>query len=147
MTCIFPFQREASKLVARIKARSNLAKGWMKRRCWKIAARIERRNARVTGKQRRRRRSQILDHPVAEKWGRLVNRRVLSGCTERADGQYGTTCPSQRNRDTLSKAGESAWRAALKAHFPRTRCSFLRRARDTEFNDGGSSTALNGPFS
>jgi len=60
-----------------------------------------------------------LDHPVAEEWGRLVNRRVLSGCTERADGQYGTTCcPSQRNRDTLSKAGESASRTALKVHFP-----------------------------
>lgn len=67
-----------------------------------------------------------------------MNRRVLSGCTERADGQYGTTCPSQRNRDTLSKAGESAWRAALKSALStHTRCSFLRRARDdTEFNDG-----------
>jgi len=96
-----------------------------------------------------------LDHPVAEKWGRLVNRRVLSGCTERADDQYGTTCcPSQRNRDTLSKAGESASWTALKAHFPHTYTrthtgdrGFLRACEHTVCSAGvPSSTRLSVHF-
>lgn len=64
-------------------------------------------------------------------WGRLVNRRVLSGCTFRADGQYGTTCcPSQRNRDTLSEAGESALRTVFKVRSLRARTHNTREYRD-----------------
>lgn len=86
-----------------------------------------------------------------------MNRRVLSGCTGRAGGQYGTTCPSQRNRDTLSKAGESASRPALKLHFPHARGAVSssgvraiearveREPRQRSLHR--SPTALNGPFS
>lgn len=60
-----------------------------------------------------------------------MNRRVLSGCTFRADGQYGTTCcPSQRNRDTLSEAGESALRTVFKVRSLRARTHNTREYRD-----------------